>query len=102
VQIQRFDQRSQIGPSSVAVRRQAGSADLAGSSAVSRESELSGAAGNGELEQLERQLGDIDEIRPDVVAAARLKVQRGDYLTRTAADQTAAAILSKDAWTGFQ
>ena len=53
--------------------------------------------GGSELDQLTRQLGGISDVRPDVVAAARVRVQRGDYLTRAAAEQTAAAILSKDA-----
>ena len=64
---------------------------------ASRENEAEGVAGGSELDQLTRQLDGISEIRPDVVAAARVRVQRGDYLTRAAAEQTAAAILSKDA-----
>ena len=64
---------------------------------ASRENEAEGVAGGSELDQLTRQLDGISDIRPDVVAAARVRVQRGDYLTRAAAEQTAAAILSKDA-----
>ena len=63
---------------------------------ASRENEAEGAVGGSELEQLTRQLDGISEVRPDVVAAARVRVQRGDYLTRAVAEQTAAAILSKD------
>jgi len=64
---------------------------------ASRENEAEGAAGSGELKQLIRQLDEISDVRPDVVAAASVRVQRGDYLTRAAAEETAAAILSKDA-----
>ena len=63
---------------------------------TSRDNEAEGAVGSSELEQLTRQLDGISEIRPDVVAAAGVRVQRGDYLTRAAAEKTAAAILSKD------
>ncbi len=62
-----------------------------------RENEAEGVAGGSELDQLTRQLDGISDVRPDVVAAAKVRVQRGDYLTRAAAEQTAAAILSKDA-----
>ena len=65
--------------------------------AASRENEAEGVAGGSELDQLSRQLDEISDIRPDVVAAASVRVQRGDYLTRAAAEQTAAAILGKDA-----
>jgi len=64
---------------------------------ASRENEAEGVAGGSELNQLTRQLDGISDVRPDVIAAARVRVQRGDYLTRAAAEQTAAAILSKDA-----
>jgi hypothetical protein len=62
----------------------------------SRENEAEGAVGGSELDALTRQLDGISDVRPDVVAAARVRVQRGDYLTRAAAEKTAAAILSKD------
>lgn len=68
--------------------------ELAGAS--SRENEAEGAVGGNELDQLSRLLGGISDVRPDVVAAARVRVQRGDYLTRTAAEETAAVILNKD------
>lgn len=63
---------------------------------ASQEYEAEGVAGGSELEQLIRQLDGISDVRPDVVAAAKVRVQRGDYLTRAAAENTAAAILSKD------
>ena len=62
----------------------------------SRENDAEGAVNSSELEQLSRQLDGISEVRPDVVAAAKLKVQSGEYLTRTAAEGTAASILNKD------
>lgn len=62
----------------------------------SREYEAAGVAGGSELDRLTRQLDGISDVRPDVVAAARVRVQRGDHLTRAAAEETAAAILSKD------
>lgn len=63
---------------------------------ASRENEAEGAVGGSELDNLTRQLDGISEVRPDVVAAAKVRVQRGDYLTRAVAEKTAAAILSKD------
>ncbi len=96
MQIHRFDNFSVPGPT-----RPSGSSGsqskngIAGS--VVRENEAEGALGDSELDRLSRQLDAVSEIRPDVVAAAKVRVQRGDYLTRTAAEQTAAVILSKDA-----
>ena len=63
---------------------------------ASRENEAEGVAGGSELDRLTRQLDGISNVRPDVVAMAKVRVQRGDYLTRAAAEETAAAILSKD------
>ncbi len=63
---------------------------------ASRENEAEGVAGGSELDRLIRQLDGISDVRPNVVAAAKVRVQRGDYLTRAAAENTAAAILSKD------
>jgi len=60
------------------------------------ENDAEGVANSSELNQLSRQLDGISEIRPEVVAAAKLKLQGGDYLTRAAAEQTAASILNKD------
>ncbi len=64
--------------------------------AASRKNEAERAAGGSELDRLTRQLDGISDVRPDVVAAAKLRVQGGDYLTRAAAEQTAAAILDTD------
>ncbi len=97
MQIQRFDLRNQPAPNSVGIRRSGGTAGSGASGSVSRESEAGGAAGSGELESLARQLDSVSEVRAEVVAAAKVRVQRGDYLTRAAAEKTAAAILSKDA-----
>jgi len=66
------------------------------SAGTSLENGAEGVANSSELDQLARQLDAISEIRPEVVAAARLKLQGGDYLTRAAAEQTAASILNKD------
>ncbi len=96
MQIQRFDNFSVPGP-----MRPGGTPGLQSKSgtagSVVRENEAEGALGGSELDRLSRQLDAVSEIRPDVVAAAKVRVQRGDYLTRAAAEQTAAAILSKDA-----
>ena len=96
MQIQRFDNFSVPGPmrpgGTLGSQSKSG---IAGS--VVRENEAEGALGGSELDQLSRQLDAVSDIRPDVVAAAKVRVQRGDYLTRAAAEQTAAAILSKDA-----
>lgn len=64
--------------------------------AASRENDAEGVASSSELDQLARQLDEISDVRPDVVAAAKVRVQRGDYLTRAVAEKTAAAILNKD------
>lgn len=62
----------------------------------SRENDAEGVANSSELKQLSRQLDGISDIRPEVVAAAKLRVQAGEYLTRAAAERTAASILNKD------
>lgn len=63
-----------------------------------RRVEVGGGGANGELDQLARQLGQVSEVRSDVVAAAKLKVQRGDYLNRATAEVLADTLLSRDAW----
>ena len=63
---------------------------------TSGENDAEGVANSSELDQLSRQLDGINNIRAEVVAAAKLKLQGGDYLTRAAAEQTAASILNKD------
>lgn len=96
MQIHRFDSFSVPGPAQARVTSGAQSrSGIAGS--VVRENEAEGALGGNELDRLTRQLDAVSEIRPEVVAAAKVRVQRGDYLTRAAAEQTAAVILSKDA-----
>ena len=65
-------------------------------SSASRDNIAEGVGGHS-LEFLSRQLDAISDVRSDVVAAAKMRMQRGDYLSRAAAEQTAAAILSRDA-----
>lgn len=68
---------------------------------VPHDSEAGGAATTGELDHLTRLLGEFSEVRADVVAEAKVRVQRGDYLTRASAEATADALLSKDAQRGL-
>lgn len=96
MQIPRFDNVGGSGTPHPARIAGVGSKDLLQGS-VSRENGAEGTVGGDELEALSRQLDVISEVRPDVVAAAKVRMQRGDYLTRAAAEQTAAAILGKDA-----
>ena len=77
------------GPSSANVNREL-------SLVTSRELEAEGVTEGSELDRLTRQLDGISDVRADVVAAARVKVLQGDYLTTAVAERTAAAILSKD------
>ncbi len=95
MQIQRFDSAGSPWGPRPAQTSGANSRSIGGSG--SRENEAEGVAGDNELNELSRQLGEISDIREDVVAMAKVRVQRGDYLTRAAAEETAAAILSKDA-----
>ncbi len=97
MQIHRIHTPAPSTVSGSALRKESGAAGAAGSKSVQREAEAGGAAGNGELEQLSRQLGEFSDVRPDVVSAAKVRVQRGDYLTRASAEGIADAILSKDA-----
>ena len=46
-----------------------------------------------EIERWSSRLAAEPEVRPDVVAAARLRLSSGTVLTRRAAEQTAAAII---------
>jgi hypothetical protein len=94
MQIHRFDiptGGSTGAPGTSGAKSQRGHA--AGSSF---KNDAEGVANSSELDQLSRQLDGISEIRPEVVAAAKLKLQGGDYLTRAAAEQTAASILNRD------
>ena len=96
MQIQRFDNVSSAGaPRPIWI---AGDSVKSGSQgSVSRENDAEGVIGSDELESLTRQLDGISDVRADVVEAAKVRMQRGDYLTRAAAEKTAAAILGKDA-----
>jgi len=94
MQIHRFDNVSTSGTPRPSIAAGTNATDL--QTSVSRENSAEGVVGGSELESLSRQLDGISEVRPDVVAAAKVRLQRGDYLTRAAADQTAAAILNKD------
>jgi hypothetical protein len=96
MQIQRFDNVSSAGaprPNWIA----GGSVKSGSQGSVSRENDAEGVIGSDELESLTRQLDGISDVRADVVEAAKVRMQRGDYLTRAAAEKTAAAILGKDA-----
>jgi hypothetical protein len=97
VQIQRFDLRNQTASGPSGLRRGTNASGSSGSNGVSRDVDAGGGAASGELEQLSRRLGEVSEVRAEVVAEAKVRMQRGDYLTRAAAEKTAAAILSKDA-----
>jgi hypothetical protein len=48
-----------------------------------------------EIERWSSRLAAEPEVRPDVVAAARLRLSSGAVLTRSAAEQTAAAIIRR-------
>lgn len=49
-----------------------------------------------EVERWSSRLAAEPEVRPDVVAAARLQLASGALLTRRAAERTAAAIVGKE------
>jgi hypothetical protein len=94
MQIHRFDNVSSAGTPRPVIAGGNGATDPQGT--TSRDNMAEG-VGGGELEFLTRQFDGISEVRPEVVAAAKMRMQRGDYLSRAAAEQTAAAILSRDA-----
>ena len=94
MQIYRFDNPANSGTLRPAMAAGANAVNLQGS--VSRENNADGVIGSTELESLSRQLDGISEVRPDVVAAAKVRMQRGDYLTRAAAEQAAVVILNRD------
>ena len=48
---------------------------------------------SGDLARLTEQVRITDEVRKDAVQAARQRLQRGDYLTREAAEQTVDGLL---------
>jgi len=97
MQIQRFDNISSGSVTPRPVRTSGANANETLPGSVSRDNEAEGVVGGDELESLSRRLDGISDVRPDVVAAAKVRLQRGDYLTRAAAESTAAAILGKDA-----
>lgn len=97
MQIHRIHTAEQLSGPISGVRQNGGSAGSGTAKSMGSKAEAGGAAEARELEQLNRLLGDVSEVRPDVVAEAKVRMQRGDYLTRAAAERTAAAILSKDA-----
>ena len=70
----------------VAPRSSASSATSSEATAESRESV--------ELNSLMTGLSDISEVRSELVEEVRKRLNRGDHLTRAAAEQTAAAILA--------
>jgi hypothetical protein len=94
MQIHRFD--IPTGGSTRAAGTSGAKSQRGNAAGPSLENDAEGVANSSELDQLSRQLDGISEVRPEVVAAAKLKLQGGDYLTRAAAEQTAASILNKD------
>ncbi len=94
MQIHRFD--IPTGGSTRAAGASGAKSQRGNAAGISLENDAEGVANSSELDQLSRQLDGISEVRPDVVAAAILKVQDGTYLTRTAAEKTAASILNKE------
>ncbi|MBL8817650.1 MAG: flagellar biosynthesis anti-sigma factor FlgM [Planctomyces sp.] len=97
MQIYRFHTAGQPQVSRRDVQTRENAVATGSSGTVARETEAGGVTGGGELETLTRRLGDYSDVRADVVEEAKVRVQRGDYLTRASAEQTAAAMLSKDA-----
>ena len=51
------------------------------------------ATSSGDLARLTEQVRITDEVRKDAVQAARQRLQRGDYFTREAAEQTVDGLL---------
>lgn len=97
MQIPRIHIPGQPAASSSSLRKGGAAGKSGDTSSVSRDADAGGTADSGELDQLTRRLGEFSEVRADVVAEARVRVQRGDYLTRAAAENIADALLSKDA-----
>lgn len=95
MQIHRFDN---VGNSGAArsVRTANTNAKDGVSGGTSKENDAEGVIGESELASLGRQLDGISDVRDDVVEAAKVRVQRGDYLTRAAAENLADALLNKD------
>jgi len=97
VQIQRNDinqpLQSLITGAEANGAKEAGRSNAATSTARSQGSR----AGQAELNGLKAILRSESEVRPEVVEAARSKVQQGYYSTKEAAAKTAAAIVGTDA-----
>lgn len=89
--IQRFDSGSQLNSGPLGIRPNGPNAT---ESAQADGSGIERSTGKGELRQLASQIAAIPDVRADVVEASRMKLQRGDYLTRVAAEQTADAFLT--------
>lgn len=95
MQIHRFDNVGNSGAARSVRSANTGAKDgISGS--VSKENDAEGVVGESELASLTRQLDGVSEVRDDVVEAAKVRVQRGDYLTRAAAEKLADALLNKD------
>jgi Anti-sigma-28 factor, FlgM len=90
--IQRFDSGSRLksGPAGIRLTQ-----TNAGGSALAEGTGNNNSRGTGELRELSDQIAAIPDVRADVVEASRMKLQRGDYLTRVAAEQTADAFLTR-------
>ena len=89
--IQRFDSGSQLNSGPLGIRP---TGPNTMESAQAEGSGIDRSAGKGELRQLASQIAAIPDVRADVVEASRMKLQRGDYLTRVSAEQTADAFLA--------
>ncbi len=96
MQIHRFHNAGSSAAPRSGVRGSEAAAVGTGANSISAGNELGGAASGGELERLISHLGEFSDVRADVVAEAKVRVQRGDYLTRAVAEQTANALLNTD------
>ena len=63
-------------------------------SSASSSERPSDASNSDEISPLMAGLDEIPDIRPEVMEEVRDRLKRGDYLTRDAAEKTAAAILA--------
>ncbi|MFN9718831.1 MAG: hypothetical protein ACK58L_09075 [Planctomycetota bacterium] len=98
MQIHRFDNVGNSGASRSLRAADTHSKDGVSGSVIkeNRENDAEVVVGESELASLARQLSGISEVRDDVVEAAKVRVQRGEYLTRAAAENLADALLNKD------
>ena len=65
-----------------------------GSAPVSSSEKSSETTESAEVASLTASLGEIPEVRSDVVEEVRQRLSRGEHLTRDAAERTASAILA--------